>query len=239
MRIDLEKSLIKNKRRLLSKEEVLALDKMSETSGVDSLKAKLGMWKDNTKIVEAANKKVNTVDRFQSDRVFQLSDIEKLCCKYGLRFLSSQYFNGNLDTELPIKIKEFEERYNIQVDHKNSFIAAPASNFKLSRAPKDPLFFVEVDKTNKLYYLVHKWGNDISIWRFVGNFFLRTPFHMFISMMMICFGVSIRLSSNIDFFGGSSFIGIMIGSLVSIISMLIIGNNVSFNNDYWDQPYKK
>lgn len=45
----------------------------------------------------------------------------------------------------------------------NTFICAPAESFKLEQRPKDPLFFYQIN--SEYYYLVHKWGNDLSVFR--------------------------------------------------------------------------
>jgi hypothetical protein len=45
----------------------------------------------------------------------------------------------------------------------NTFIVAPHSSFKLEERPKDPLFFYKIN--DEYYYLIHKWGNDLNIFR--------------------------------------------------------------------------
>lgn len=42
-------------------------------------------------------------------------------------------------------------------------IAAPATSFELQDRPIDPLLFCELGDGQ--FYLVHKWGNDLSVWR--------------------------------------------------------------------------
>jgi len=47
--------------------------------------------------------------------------------------------------------------------HPRFFIAAPAESFALQPRPIDPLLFCQLG--DDLFYLVHKWGNDISVFR--------------------------------------------------------------------------
>lgn len=51
----------------------------------------------------------------------------------------------------------------------NTFIMAPKESFNLQVRPKDPLFFYKIN--DEYYYLVHKWGNDLSITRRLKGFF--------------------------------------------------------------------
>lgn len=51
-------------------------------------------------------------------------------------------------------------------------IAAPAESFQLQKRPIDPLLFCHLGDNQ--YYLVHKWGSDLSIWRASRRYFSRT-----------------------------------------------------------------
>ena len=173
--INLEKSLVRNKRKLLTKEEILILDQMNkleENTEVNDLRSKLGMWNENTSVSHKAKSKLKIYEKFSADRIFHKDDIRKLCLSYGLRFLPSNNFNGELDFELPKKIKLFEEKYDCDVDSYNSYIAAPGKSFHLQKKPVDPLFFVKLP--DDYYYLVHKWGKDISVLRWLSNLTVRT-----------------------------------------------------------------
>lgn len=64
----------------------------------------------------------------------------------------------------------------------NTFIAAPASSFKLQERPKDPLFFYKINE--EYYYLIHKWGNDLNVFRrFMGV--MASPYQWFGIMFSI------------------------------------------------------
>ena len=97
-----------------------------------------------------------TLDFLESDRIFHLSDIEKICVDYRLRFLDSSYFKGEIPYEAISKLKSLEKQHEIAI--KAYKIVAPAKLFKLENAD-DPLLLAPMG--NDYYYLIHKWGNDL------------------------------------------------------------------------------
>ncbi|WP_245828734.1 hypothetical protein [Salegentibacter holothuriorum] len=96
------------------------------------------------------------LDLLESNRIFHLSDIEKLCIDYRLRFLDSIYFKGEIPYETLSKIKALEKEQ--QMTLKGFKIVAPSKLFKLENAD-DPLLFAPMG--NNYFYLIHKWGNDL------------------------------------------------------------------------------
>ena len=96
------------------------------------------------------------LDLLDSNRIFHLSDIEKLCIDYRLRFLDSTYFKGKIPYETLSKIKALEKEQQISL--KGFKIVAPSKLFKLENAD-DPLLFAPMG--NDYFYLIHKWGNDL------------------------------------------------------------------------------
>lgn len=96
------------------------------------------------------------LDLIESDRIFHLSDIEKLCIEYRLRFLDSNYFKGEIPYEAISRIKTLEKQQQFAI--KGFKIVAPSKLFKLKNAD-DPLMFAPMG--NDYFYLIHKWGNDL------------------------------------------------------------------------------
>lgn len=96
------------------------------------------------------------IDLLVADKIFHLSDIEKICITYRLRFLNSSLFKGNLPYEAISKIKQLEEQHKTSL--KAYSIMAPAKFFRLRNAD-DPLLFVPIG--NQYYYLIHSWGRDL------------------------------------------------------------------------------
>ena len=101
---------------------------------------------------------INTfnLDLLRSDSIFHLSDIERLCIDYRLRFLDSNFFKGEIPYEAISKIKALEKQQQFTL--KGFKIVAPSKLFKLENAD-DPLMFAPMG--NDYFYLIHKWGKDL------------------------------------------------------------------------------
>jgi len=95
-------------------------------------------------------------DLLSTNKIFHISDIEKICITYRLRFLNSSLFKGELPYEAISKIKQLEEEHKISL--KAYKIMAPSQFFKLKNAD-DPLLFAPIG--NQYYYLIHSWGRDL------------------------------------------------------------------------------
>ena len=106
---------------------------------------------------------VNHIQRLDPDRVFSEEDIRKLCVKYRLRFLDAGRFKGPLPPRALYELRRLELRSAVPL--KGFKVMAPASRFKLCDSNSDPFLFVAVGP--KHYYLVHRWGSDLSPWRAV------------------------------------------------------------------------
>lgn len=180
--INLEKELINQKASLVTPEELLYIkeyEKLEKLNIDTSVYERLGI----ETVKQGKGKKIGMDQlkkdtlKFDQSRVFHISQIKETCDKYYLRFLPSCLYKGAVDDQLPLKIQTFETAhrvrldggekrlrrftYGIAVDDCNAFIMAPASSFKLQERPKDPLLFYKINK--EYYYLIHKWGNDLSI----------------------------------------------------------------------------
>lgn len=185
--VNLERELSKQPVSKVKASELLYIkefDRLGEDIANDSILLRIGINKavqTGKIIVDRSNKALTEASRFNTDKVYHISQIHKLCNKYYLRFLPSALFNGNIDPILPDKISTFETTYNVQCKsiiadrfyiyekdrENNTFIAAPASSFKLEERPKDPLLFYKINE--EYYYLIHKWGNDLSLIRRTYN----------------------------------------------------------------------
>lgn len=115
-------------------------------------------------------------DKLESSNIYHIDQIEKICVNYRLRFLDSKYFKGKLPYEAISKIKTLEEEHDTSL--KGFKIMAPSKLFKLENAD-DPLLFAPIG--NNYYYLIHKWGNDLSPFRRI----MMWPFKTFENFM--CF----------------------------------------------------
>jgi len=100
------------------------------------------------------------IDLLESDRIFSIETIRKVCIDYRLRFLESSRFKNGFPEEALIQIRLLEELHQTRLGH--FMIMAPTNAFRLDNYD-DPLLFVPLG--NDYYYLVHQWGNEINAWR--------------------------------------------------------------------------
>lgn len=166
--LNLEESLVKQNRRLITPEKLLLVKEYEKNETIvnnDAL-ARTGLNVtiiDGKTIKSIMNKKKNATLRFNQEKVFHITQIKEICDKYHLKFLPTRYYKGTIDNKLPEKISTFETAYDVRCDKENSYIMAPASSFKLEERPKDPLLFYAIN--NEYFYLIHKWGDDMNITR--------------------------------------------------------------------------
>ena len=123
---------------------------------------------------DAINSNQFNFDKLESSEIYHIDQIEKICVNYRLRFLDSKYFKGKLPFEALTKIKTLEEEHETNL--KGFKIMAPSKLFKLENAD-DPLLFAPIG--NDYYYLIHKWGNDLSPFRRI----MMWPFKTFENFM--------------------------------------------------------
>ncbi|MFD1064276.1 hypothetical protein ACFQ1Q_13555 [Winogradskyella litorisediminis] len=145
----------------------LKLKTSSEISVLDSVRA----------ILDADNKKEDRIlstidsgkskysndfefDLLKTENIYHINQIKSICIDYRLRFLDSKYFKGKLPYEAITKIKALEKEHNTELS--GFKIIAPSKLFKLENAD-DPLLFAPIG--NGYFYLIHKWGNDLSPFR--------------------------------------------------------------------------
>lgn len=239
--INLEKSLIRNKQKTLSKNESLIVEKMTELNNnekMSSLRHRFGLWQHNERVSNHIEETKKKLGKFKQNRIFHANDIKNLCCIYGLRFLQVGSFNGQLDEELPLKIEEFEKTYSTRISPRDCYIAAPKNSFKLGERPKDPLFFCRIH--GDYYYLIHKWGKDISVLRWFANFPLRSNSYFITAMSILAFVASfsfIWISTN-EGLKTILFVSMFATFVTIIASVLIIaGFEFKSNEDKWDSHY--
>lgn len=125
-------------------------------------------------------------DKLESHNIYHIDQIEKICVNYRLRFLDSKYFKGKLPYESISKIKTLEEEHETSL--KGFKIMAPSKLFKLENAD-DPLLFAPIG--NDYYYLIHKWGNDLSPFRKL----MMWPFKTFENFMIFVLILAFILTS--------------------------------------------
>ncbi len=120
------------------------------------------------------------IEGLDPDRIFSIGSIRTLCIKYRLRFLDSGLFKGSIPLQAIHQIRSLEARAETPI---TSFkMMAPAERFKLCDSEVDPLLFVPIG--NDRYYLVHKWGHDLSAWRMIAGWPTRKAAHLAITVTL-------------------------------------------------------
>lgn len=156
---------------------------------------------------------------------------------YRLRFLNSHRFKGQVPEEAVSKIRSLEKQYNTNLS--GFKIAAPSKLFKLDNYD-DPLLFAPIG--NGYYYLIHKWGNDISGWRKL----LVRPFRDFGSFLLFL----ILVSAMLTFMISDGALGAADVSVMRFICFLFIFKGIcgislyycfwkgkNFNTAIWNSDY--
>ena len=178
---------------------------------------------------------------------YTIEDIKNLCIKYRLRFLPSKLFKGNIDGEVLEKMQAFEDSdmFRTKIHKEGSqnetyyYIVAPSKSFELQKKPKDPLLFCYAG--DGLWYLVCKWGNDLSFTRLIyGTITKYLKFSLSIGILSIL--IAYCMLCNMIFKPNSAeWVGIgFIGFILFLIIILIINIGVEPKDNYkiWDSPYK-
>jgi len=127
-----------------------------------------------------------SLEILQDENIFTIEEIRNICIKYRLRFLDSKLFKNEIPSDAIHKARALQKKYSIEIEKYK--IIAPASLFKLEDKNADPLFFTQI--TEQHYYLIHKWGSDLSWYRK----FVAYPFQCLKSFLITLFSLSLFLS---------------------------------------------
>lgn len=205
--INLEKELLNSNVSLIETKDSLLIDEYNKQKELDtSILNRVGLNNVLTvgsRIENKINLNELQIEKFDRTKVFNIKQIEKICDKYYLKFLPTKFYNGSIDSELPNKISEFETTYSVTCYSDKSFILAPRNSFQLEEKPKDPLFFYKIN--DEYYYLIHKWGNDLSILnRFksiLSKKITTIVFYLFMLFCVNCIFKSTYIENKIIFNG--------------------------------------
>jgi len=126
--------------------------------------------------------------------IYNINQIKNICIDYHLRFLPSVNYTGSFDVELARKIKQFSNDAKIELNEWNLnrkfFIMAPEEMFMLReekyirKKQLDPIIFYKIDEYH--YRMVHKWGNDFTIFRLLDGLRWKSYWsHMWFNMFML------------------------------------------------------
>ncbi|MFD2516306.1 hypothetical protein [Salinimicrobium flavum] len=177
------------------------------------------------------------IDLLESNRIFHISQIKKLCVDYRLRFLNTRYFKGELPGEAIIAIKDLERIHKSTL--RGFRLIAPAKYFRLENAD-DPILFAPIG--NGYFYLIHKWGKDIHPLRKIKMWPLRNlenliVFSFFLSFFLT-FGIREVFFSTYQ--ETSQFLILFMYTFKSVIALtffygISLGKNFSSGN--WNSKF--
>ena len=177
------------------------------------------------------------IDLLDTDRIYHVEHIKAICIDYRLRFLDSELFKGSIPYEAIMKSKALNKEHGIELS--GFKIMAPSKLFKLENAD-DPLLFAPIG--NDYYYLIHKWGNDLSPFRKLAVL----PFKNFENLMML----SVLVSLIASFFvpkglfsietSGVQFLLIFLFMFKSVAAVVLyygFAAGKNFNTAIWNSKY--
>lgn len=153
--------------------------------------------------------------------VFHTDDVQKVCMAYHMRMLPSHLYRGPIDTQFAPKVKNFQREYHLSEEElsENFFIVAPAETFELEErqrplAELDPILLYRVDE--HFYKLVHQWGADLNILRYVSSWKKRDLWNMTCHWLFMSFMVSmILMGFLVDSLGNAITLSLLISGLIA------------------------
>jgi hypothetical protein len=226
--------LLKNRKKTISESELLnEVYMILEQNESERNKIKINLQKE-------CSTNTNTLyfDLLETDKIFHINQIQKVCVDYRLRFLDSALFKNTIPEEAISRISALEKEHQTKLQ--GFKIMAPSKAFNLKQYD-DPLLFVPIG--NDYYYLIHQWGNDLNKFRKI----LVLPVKNIINFILFCLIASLigtyltpsnRLSESVSFAPIIIFL-FMFKSIIGVIGYYFFMMGKNFNNIIWDRPFKE
>lgn len=177
-------------------------------------------------------------DKIDSNRLFHVDQIRKICIDYRLRFLDFNFFKGGVPDEAYTKLKEFELNHpDLDLNIK---MMAPTKLFQLENYD-DPLMFVSLG--NNYYYLIHKWGNDMSYFRKMFMWPFKNFYNILIYIGIISLLFTTFVPDGIFFYKNNPEIQFfvvflfMFKSLAAIFIYFGFAMGKNFNENIWNSKF--
>lgn len=232
-RKNLHSELLKERNKRVDEEIVLS----QVIQVLESLDHERRLIKDQLQNPSSTESNEFHFDLLESDRIFHVEQIRKICVDYRLRFLDSELFKGDIPEEGISEIRDLEKNHNIKLE--GFKIVAPSKLFKLKNYD-DPLLFAPIG--NGYYYLIHRWGNDLSFWRKWMVYPLKSLEHFAIALIILSLLVTPLVPVHLpDNSGGNalrvaSFLFIL-KSFAGVAIYYCFWQGKSFNEDIWKSKY--
>ena len=177
-------------------------------------------------------------DLLETDKIFHINQIKKVCIDYRLRFLDSVLFKNEIPEEAITKISALEKLHETKLE--GFKIIAPSKAFQLINYD-DPLLFAPIG--NDYYYLIHKWGNDLVWYRKL----LVLPFKNLMNFVVFCGVISLiivtvspldDLSKEVPLAPIILFL-FMFKAVIASIAYYFFLMGKNFNSEIWDRKFKE
>ena len=179
------------------------------------------------------------LDTLDFSRVYHLETIKRVCIDYRLRFLDLKYFKGALPEAAYDQIDTIEKQHRTNLsDFK---IMAPSILFRLARTD-DPLLFVPMG--NNHFYLIHKWGNDLSPYRKAMVWPFKSVWTLLLTLLAVSYALTLitpmglftKTPDSSTFWMLYFF---MFKALASIVLFVGFALGKNFNPAIWNNKYNK
>lgn len=121
------------------------------------------------------------INGMDPERIYHRDSIRAMCVRYRLRFLPGGLFKGPLPGQAVHALRALERKTTTPLT--GCMIMAPGERFKLCDSEVDPLLFVAIGYDR--YYLVHKWGHDLSPLRAVLNWPVRNVVNLSATVLVL------------------------------------------------------
>lgn len=129
----------------------------------------------------------------EPERIYSLEAIRELCIKYRLRFLEGACYKGAVPGPALYGMRQIERRIGYSVT--NYMVMAPSAQFKLCDSEVDPLLFVPIGHDR--YYLVARWGNDLSPFRAIAYWVVRQPVHLAFAVLLLALLITLLVPPDL------------------------------------------
>ena len=228
-------------------EEKLSSITKKEIAQADLIESVYELLKKDTEKVERIEKKLAgnskgiqnnfDFDQLETDKIYHIDQIKRICIEYRLRFLDSKYFKGEIPTEGISKIKALEKVHNIDI---NGFkIIAPSKLFRLEDKD-DPLLFAPIG--NNYYYLIHRWGNDLHPLRRAFAWPFKNIVNLTAIVLLIAYFITLLVPEGLFSKNNSSaefwiVFFFMFKSIASVVIFYGFALGKNFNPAIWNSKY--
>lgn len=178
-------------------------------------------------------------EKLYSKKIFHIAEIKKICVDYRLRFLDSSFFKGKIPNIALEKIDVLQKEHQTNLcDFK---IMGPSSIFQLKKKD-DPLLFVKISKN--YYYLIHKWGNDLSAIRRVIVWPYKNLKTLLLTLFILSFLITKLIpaglfSKTMDFKSFWIIHLFVLKGLISVVLFYGFALGKSFNSSIWNNQFDK